>query len=105
VSANLALVRSIYTALERGAFDRADWADPHIEYVLADGPSPGTFHGLAGLRDAMRLLLNAWEDVRIHVDDLRKLDGERVLVLLHSNSGRGKASGIEMATIFHSAWR
>jgi ketosteroid isomerase-like protein len=42
--------------------------------------------------------LSAWEDVRIGADAYRELDGERVLVLIH-RSGRGKASGLELAQV------
>jgi len=37
VSANLDLVRSIYAAVGRGDYGSAGWADPEIEYVVADG--------------------------------------------------------------------
>jgi ketosteroid isomerase-like protein len=41
-------------------------------------------------------LLSAWEEFRGEkVDEYRELDGERVLVF-HSWSGRGKASGLEL---------
>ena len=95
MSANLDLVRSIYAAQERGDFTAADWAHPEIEYVIADGPSPATWTGLAEMAEGQRDFLGAWEDFRLLVDECRELDDERVLVLGHSR-GRGKASGVEL---------
>jgi ketosteroid isomerase-like protein len=99
---NVDLVRSIFTARERGDFSSAEWPDQEIEYVFADGPSPGTFKGLAGLAEAMREYLSAWEDYKGKVDEYRELDGERVLVLYHSR-GRGKASGLELDALSNQA--
>jgi ketosteroid isomerase-like protein len=95
VSANLELVRSIYTAWERGDYGSAEWADPEIEFVRADGPSPGSWTGLAGMAEGTRDWLSAWEDPRVEVDEYRELDDERVLALIRI-SGRGKRSGLEL---------
>jgi ketosteroid isomerase-like protein len=106
-SANLNLVRSIFAAWERGDYSSAEWADPEIELVFADGPSPGTWTGLAGLAEGWRGVLSAWEEYRHEADEYRELDDERVLVL-HHWSGRGKTSGLEVgqmraqaAILFH----
>jgi hypothetical protein len=96
MSENLDLVRSIYADWERGDFSRADWADPQIEYVFADGPSPGCWTGLSGMAEGWRNFGSAWEQFRSEADEYRDLGGERVLVLAHF-SGRGKASGVQIA--------
>jgi ketosteroid isomerase-like protein len=105
VSANLDLVRSIYAAWERGDF--SSWAHPEIEYVIADGPDPGTWKGLAGLAEGFRDFLRAWEDLHVEAGAFRQLDDERVLVLQRYR-GRGRASGLEIeqmrgesANLFH----
>jgi hypothetical protein len=94
-SANLDLVRSIYADQARGDFTSAEWAHPDIEYVFADGPSPGTWIGVAAMTQAWREFLSAWADIRVEAEGYRQLDDERVLVLTRS-SGRGKASQIEL---------
>jgi ketosteroid isomerase-like protein len=107
VSENLDLVRSIYSAQERGDWSSADWADPEIEFVFAGGPSPGRWVGVGAMGEVWRDYLSAWEDYRVEVEEYRELDGERVLVLIH-RQGRGKTSGLELgqmqtknAVLFH----
>jgi ketosteroid isomerase-like protein len=95
-SANLDLVHAIYADWERGDHSSADWAHPEIEFAIVEGPSPGTWTGLAEMGHAWREFLSSWEDYRSVVDEYRELDPERVLVLVHF-SGRGKASGLEAA--------
>jgi hypothetical protein len=90
-SANLDLVQSIYAGWERGDFSSAEWAHPDIEYVIADGPAPGRWTGLAGMAQGGREFISAWEEFRIGVDEYRELDGERVLVLLHYSGAARQA--------------
>jgi len=94
-SANLDLVRSIYAAWERGDYSSADWADPEIECVIADGPAPGKWTGQQAMAAAWRDFMSAWEDWRVYVYEYRELDGERVLVL-EDRSARAKISGLRI---------
>jgi ketosteroid isomerase-like protein len=61
MSSNLDLVRSIYAAWERGDYGAVEWADPEIEYVIADGPAPGRWRGVPAMNEAWHDWLNAWE--------------------------------------------
>jgi ketosteroid isomerase-like protein len=97
VSANLDLVRSIYADWERGDFSSATWADPDIEFVVADGPEPGTWTGVSawvGWRDDF---LSAWEGYRLKVDEYRELEDQRVLTLTRTGGGRARTSGLELS--------
>jgi len=94
-SANLEVVRSIYSGWERGDFSSAAWADPDIEYRVVDGPEPSRWNGLAGMAEGWRDWLRAWEDFRAEPEKYIDLGNERILVLVR-NSGRGRVSGLEL---------
>jgi hypothetical protein len=99
MSENLDLVRSIFADWERGDFSRADWADPGIEFTIADGPDPSLSRGLAGMAQALRARLSAFSDFRVESDEYRAIDDKRVLVLNHAVGGRGKTSGHQLPGI------
>ena len=94
-SANLDVVRSIYSGWERGDFCSAAWADPDIEYLVVDGPEPSRWNGLEGMAEGWRDWLRAWEDFRAEPEKYIDLGNERILVLVR-NSGRGRVSGLEL---------
>jgi ketosteroid isomerase-like protein len=104
MSENLDLVRSIYTAWERGDYVSVDWASPAIEFVMADGPEPGRTRGLAGMARFVSEGLNAFQDLSQEAEDFCELD-ERRVVVLNRYRGRGKASGLGLeakgANVFH----
>jgi ketosteroid isomerase-like protein len=95
-SANLGLVRSIYADWERGDFNKADWAHPEIEYVIPDGPEPGTWTGIAAMADSLRDQLRALANLRVEAIELRELDDECVLALVQFRAS-GKTSAVEVA--------
>ena len=95
---NVELVRSIQAAWERGDYSSAEWAHTEIEYVHADGPETGIWHGLTGMTQGFRGFLRAWEEARVEAEQYCELDAERVLVLFHF-SARGKRSGLEAGQI------
>src|SRR3954471_12047122 len=105
---NVEIVRAVVAAWERGDYSSDEWAHPEIEFVIMDGPAPGSWTGLAGMAEGWRGFLSAWEEFRGQaVHEYRELDGEHVL-MLHGWSGRGKTSGLELgqmraraATLFH----
>lgn len=93
------LVRSICAAWGRGDYSSAEWAHPEIEFVIADGPAPGRWTGLAAMADGWGSWLRAWDEFRQEAEEYRVLDEERVLVLFRGH-GRAKASGLELAQMY-----
>ena len=92
------VVRSIFAAWERGDYSSAEWAHPEIALVVSDGPTPGTWTGVAAMGEAWGGALSAFDALRTVADEYRALDDERVLVLMHF-SGRGKTSGLDVGEI------
>jgi ketosteroid isomerase-like protein len=97
---NVDIVLSLYEPWERGDFSSVAWAHPDIEWVIADGPAPGSWKGVAGMVQGWREFLGAWEDWHLEVEeDVRELDDGRVLALFRF-AARGKASGLEVGDLW-----
>jgi ketosteroid isomerase-like protein len=92
------LVRSIFVGWERGDYGSTQWAHPEIEFVFADGPTPGRWTGLSGLAEAWSDFLSVWDEFRSTPDSYQELDDDRVLALAHYG-GRGRTSGLEVEQI------
>jgi hypothetical protein len=84
--------------LESWCYSSVERAHPEIECVRADGPDPGRWTGVAGLLDAWRDFLSAWDGYSIEVEEYRELDGERILALTQT-SGRGQTSELSVGQI------
>jgi ketosteroid isomerase-like protein len=102
MSENLDLVRSIYADWEQGDYSSAPWADPEIEYVWGDGPTPGSWTGVTAMAAALREFLAAWAELRNVPETYHELDDERVLVLVDLH-GRGKSSGVDLGQMHGKA--
>src|SRR6478672_5716513 len=99
MSANLDLVRSIYAEWERGDYRSTAWAHPDIEYVIADGPAPGSWTALAHTTRIWREWLDAWADFRVQAEGYRELDDDCVLTLVRFR-GRAKTSGVDIEEMY-----
>ena len=95
-SANLDIVRSIYADWEHGDYTRTEWADPEIDFEVADGPAPGSSSGVDEMAERFQSILAAWDDWRSAAEEYHELDGERILVFVN-RSGRGRASGLDLS--------
>ena len=66
--------------------------------MIADGPSPGTWTGLSGMREGWRAFLTVWDGFHAEADEYRVIDDDRVLVL-DRFWGRGRQSGLEVGAM------
>ena len=92
---NVELVRSVFADWERGDWGSTEWADPEIEFVIADGPDLRNLKGLPAMAAGWRDFLTAWTGYGVQAEEYRDLGDDRVLVILHA-VGRGRISGVEL---------
>ena len=99
MSANLDAARALFALWDRGDYHSNEWADPEIEFVIADGPEPGRWSGLTEMAKGWRSFLSTWQEgYRAAAEEYREIDGDRVLVT-NAYIGRGKTSGMDVGQI------
>ncbi len=93
MSRNTEVIEGIYDDWGRGDFSRIDWAAADFELVLADGPTAGSAKGREAAGRLWGEHLAAFEDFRTLVEEVE------VIADVTTNTGRGKASGMEVGQI------
>jgi hypothetical protein len=66
--ARLGLVEPTYSVGPR-RLQLARVGRPEIEYVIVDGPEPGSCSGRAALAETLHRILDTWENARIEADE------------------------------------
>ena len=102
-SPTVTLIREAYDAMNQGRVDWiADHLPPDFELVTPPGTLAGPFVGWAGIARWQAELTEAWETIRIDVEEVVDF-GERVVVLGRIRS-RGRGSGIEVDVVLAQLW-
>lgn len=90
---NAELVRRLYERFNARDFAPRDLVADDFELYDPDLPGGGVFRGTDGLAAYLHQYIDAWEEYRVEIEELREV-GDRVLALLR-HVGRGKGSGVE----------
>jgi ketosteroid isomerase-like protein len=96
-------LRRAYDAWAQGDFSRRELFDPDIEGVwAAELPDPHVDQGVEALVASSREWLSAWDAFRLEAESF--LPAEDKVVVLVVLRGRGKGSGVEVATPAAHVW-
>jgi ketosteroid isomerase-like protein len=103
---NVELARSVVgdlQALFDLFHDDITWDSTH--YVLPDGVSPlerGVFRGKTAVIDLIKGYVGTWTDYRFEVEEM--IDAEDSVVLIVSETARGRGSGVPMEHRYCQVW-
>jgi ketosteroid isomerase-like protein len=92
---NAELVRRLYERFNAGDFSPQGLVADDFELYDPDLPGGGVFRGHGGLADYLGQYVEAWEEYRIEVEEVRVV-GDRVVALLHQ-SGVARAAGFSLS--------
>ena len=94
---NVEIVRRMYEAFHLGDFDGAlAYFDPEVEVDASVRVDEGIGHGRDAVATMVGRWVGAWDDWREEIEEVRGLD--RHVVVVSTQRGRAKGSGIEVET-------
>jgi ketosteroid isomerase-like protein len=99
-SENVEIVRRWVEAFNQRDVDAViDTLDPEIElHEWPTAPGAQTYHGQEGVRQAVDSWFEAWEWMRVEIEDIVDLD-DRVLITQYQRAkGRGSAAEVDIRT-------
>jgi ketosteroid isomerase-like protein len=99
-SPNVEIVRGWVEAFNRGEFDATIAAlDPAVElHEWPTAPGARTYHGHAGAHQALEEWFEAWEWMRVEIEDLLEAGDSVLVTALQRAKGRGSAVEVEIRT-------
>ena len=101
---NVGQFRAGYEAFGRGEFDVDSFADDfelHQASSIID--TAGVFHGRSALRDVMRELQEAFDELSFEAERIIEAPGGEVVVFIRAR-GRGRGSGVEIDNRIAHVW-
>ncbi len=92
---NVEIVRRMFDAHLRGDFEASlAMFDPEVEFDTSLRPDGRVWRGREGVRRAMLEWIGTWDDYRLEIH--RYIDAGDRVVVVWTERGRGKASGITL---------
>jgi len=103
-SENIGIARRSIQAFHAGDYSEALAPfDEEIEYDLRHFPEGQIYRGHEGVREAFRIWMGAFDDYRQEVGEIIDAGDDEVIVLV-TEFGRGKGSGIETERSTAGVW-
>jgi hypothetical protein len=92
---NVEIVRRAIESVNGGQIDEQCF-DARVEYnTIPEGPVGGTYHGVTGVRQGLRSLQEAWDDIKVAALSFVEVDDAVVASVRYTVRGRG--SGVTLS--------
>jgi ketosteroid isomerase-like protein len=100
---NVEIVRRIHEAFLRGDYEAmVELVATDVDWIDADFPGGGRFHGHGGMAEGSARWFGAWEDYE--VEFLEYIDAGEKVVVHYRQRGRGKGSGAPVEMEATQVW-